>query len=91
MTPESAWMTLSVLISSLGLLGMLVCRMGERSDRCWLYRLLFFLAMLLVAATTLGSLAANSSTWIFSGATLAAMAVGATWQIGPQVASEIGR
>jgi hypothetical protein len=91
MTTDLAWLAVSLVISSLGILGMLVCRLGEKSDRCALCRLVFFLAMLLVAAATLGSLAFNSTSWVVSGATLAAMSVGVTWQMGVDAASEIGR
>jgi hypothetical protein len=91
MTPEFAWMALSLLISSLGVLGMLVCRLGEKSVFCRLCRRFFLMSMMLVAAATLASLAANSSTWVVSGATLACMAVGVTWQMGPDMASEMGR
>jgi hypothetical protein len=82
MAPETAGFALSATISSLGLLGLLVCRIGERSGRCSLCQLLFFLAMFLVAGATLVSLALHSDNWVFSGVTLATMAVGGTLHTG---------
>ena len=91
MTTELVWLALSFAISVLGILGVFVCRLGEKSDRCFLCRVLFVLTMLLVAAATLASVAVNSTSWVLLGATLAAMAVGVTWQLGADAASEVGR
>jgi len=91
MSPEDIWFGVSLVVSSVGLLGMVVCRIGEKSGRCSLCQGIFLLAMLLVAASTLVSLALQSSHWVLSGATLATMAVGATVQTGQTPISEAGR
>lgn len=91
MSSETAWFALSVAISSFGFLGMLACRIGERSGVCSLCQALFFIAMLLVAGATLASLAVHSAHWVLSGATLATMAVGGTVHTGHEPTSEAAR
>jgi hypothetical protein len=57
---------------------MVLCRIGERSSCYRLCQLLFLASMVLVALATCASLAVHSGTWIFTGVTVAAMAVGAS-------------
>jgi hypothetical protein len=91
MSPETARLALSLTVSSLGLLGLVVCRIGEKSGRCSLCQMVFLGAMILVALATLTSLALHTSDWVLSGTTLAAMAVGGTLHTGPAPASRTGR
>jgi hypothetical protein len=91
MTPETAWCALSLTISTLGIVGLLACRLTEKSDCSAVCQLLFFAAMLLVAGATLASLALHSGLWVFSGVTLATMAVGGTLHTGSATASDLGR
>jgi hypothetical protein len=91
MAPESLWFALSTVISSLGLVGLLVCRIGEKSGNCALCQAVFLLAMLLVAGATLASLAIHSGSWVLSGVTLATMAVGGTMHTGEAPTATDGR
>ena len=75
------WLLAAVQL--LGAAGLVASRLGEKwGGRLGACQLLFFAAMLLLAAATIVSLWADSSTWAISGTTLSVMVVGGTLDCG---------
>ena len=72
-----------VIVAQLvGLMSVGIARLTERSSSVLPAQAFFLLALLAVGATTLVTLSSGSGTWLFTGATLPIMVVGATLDLG---------
>jgi len=73
---------LMLLACGLGLLGVAALRLGGRMDRSGAGFCVFFICFAAQAGCAMLAIIGNSNAWLIFGAVLAAMAVGATLDLG---------